>query len=72
MKPFAIAPLVVALVSAPAFAQVSVKDPWVRATVPAQKATAAFMQLTSPADTRLISASSPVAGAVESQGPSRR
>ncbi len=28
-------------------AQVSVKDPWVRATVAQQKATGAFMQITS-------------------------
>lgn len=45
------------------FAQVTVTDPWVRATVPAQKATGAFMQLTSKIDTRLIAASSPVARA---------
>jgi copper(I)-binding protein len=31
----------------PVMAQVTVKDPWVRATVPAQKATGAFMQITS-------------------------
>jgi copper(I)-binding protein len=46
-----------ALVSAafvlPAQAQVTVKDPWVRATVSQQKATGAFMQIT------------PVAGVVE-------
>ena len=31
-----------ALLAAPAFAQVSVKDAWVRASVPQQKATGAF------------------------------
>lgn len=41
-------------------AQVTVKDAWVRATVPQQKATGAFMQLTSTADTRLVSVSSPL------------
>lgn len=46
-------------------AQVRVSDSWVRATVAQQKATGAFMQLTSPADTKLISATSPVAAIVE-------
>lgn len=46
-------------------AQVRVRDPWVRATVAQQKATGAFMQLTSPADTKLVSARSPVAAIVE-------
>lgn len=41
------------------FAQVTVTDPWVRATVPAQKATGAFMQLSSKSYARLIDASSP-------------
>ena len=46
-------------------AQVTVKDPWVRATVPQQTATGAFMKLESPQDARLVSASSPLAGVVE-------
>ncbi|KAF0165885.1 MAG: hypothetical protein FD157_1061 [Rhodocyclaceae bacterium] len=58
-----------ALVSAafilPAHAQVTVKDPWVRATVSQQKATGAFMQITSAQDARLVEARSPVAGIVE-------
>ena len=49
----------------PVMAQVTVKDPWVRATVPAQKATGAFMHITSAQDARLVEASSPVAGVVE-------
>jgi copper(I)-binding protein len=49
----------------PVMAQVTVKDPWVRATVSAQKATGAFMQITSVQDVRLVEASSPVAGVVE-------
>jgi len=57
--------IVSALSCSPAFAQVTVKDPWVRATVPQQTATGAFMRLTSPSDARLVSASSPVAGTVE-------
>ena len=48
-----------------AVAQVSVKEPWIRATVPQQKATGAFMQLSTVQATRLVEASSPVAGAVE-------
>lgn len=55
----------VGLFSLPALAEVTVAEPWVRATVPAQKATGAFMQLTSDADARLVSAASPVAGVVE-------
>ena len=50
---------------APAQAQVTVKDPWVRATVSQQKATGAFMQITSAQDARLVEAKSPVAGVVE-------
>ena len=48
-----------------ASAQVSVTDPWVRGTVAGQKATGAFMQLKSPADTALVDAASPVAKIVE-------
>jgi copper(I)-binding protein len=49
-----------ALIAAAAQAQVTVRDAWVRATVPQQKATGAFMQLQSAKDTRLVSASSAV------------
>jgi copper(I)-binding protein len=49
----------------PAVAQVTVGDPWVRATVPAQKATGAFMQITAATDARLVEAKSPVAGMVQ-------
>ena len=48
-----------------AFAQVTVSDPWVRATVAAQKASGAFMKLTATRNTRLVEARSPVAGVVE-------
>ena len=55
------------LLSTAAFAQsqVSVTDPWIRATVPAQKATGAFMQLKAAKTARLVAASSPAAGRVE-------
>jgi copper(I)-binding protein len=46
-------------------ANVEVKDAWLRATVAQQKATGAFMQLTAKADTRVVQASSPIAGVVE-------
>lgn len=46
-------------------AQVTVKDAWVRGTVPQQKASGAFMQLTSEKEVRLVAAQSPVANVVE-------
>ncbi|MBV7534359.1 copper chaperone PCu(A)C [Duganella sp. sic0402] len=49
----------------PALAQVTVGEQWVRATVAAQKATGAFMTLTSVQASKLVGASSPAAGAVE-------
>jgi copper(I)-binding protein len=44
---------------------VEVKDAWARATVQGQMATGAFMKLTAKKGTRLVSASSPVAGVTE-------
>lgn len=64
MKKLAIATLF-ALSSLHAVAEVTVSEAWVRATVPQQKATGAFMQLKSDADARLVAADSPVAGVVE-------
>ena len=46
-------------------ADVAVKDAWVRTTVPGQKASGAFMTITSKADLKLVGASSPVAGVTE-------
>jgi copper(I)-binding protein len=46
-------------------ADINVSDAWVRATVPQQKATGAFMQLTSQQDARLVEVRSPIAGSVE-------
>lgn len=54
-----------ALVALSSTAQVTVSEPWVRATVPQQKATGAFMKLQSAQDAKLISAKSAVAGVVE-------
>ena len=52
-------------VSLTAQAQVTVDDPWVRATVAPQKATGAFMQLTSAKPVKVVAASSPAAAVVE-------
>jgi len=46
-------------------AQVSVKEPWVRATVAQQKATGAFMQITGTEPARLIEVKSKAARIVE-------
>jgi copper(I)-binding protein len=43
-------------------APVHIQDPWVRATVPGQKATGAFMTLTASGDWRLVGVKSPVSG----------
>ena len=53
------------LLAAGAHAQVTVTDPWVRATVPAAKASGAFMLLQSAQDARLVEVRSPVAAMVE-------
>ena len=64
-KRWCVAAMVLGL-SLSAWAQtVKVEQPWVRATVPQQRATGAFMQLTASRDTRLVAAQSPVAGVVE-------
>jgi hypothetical protein len=47
------------------WAQVEVKDAWVRATVSQQKATGAFMSLTAAKNTRLVQVTTPVAGVAE-------
>lgn len=44
---------------------VKVDDAWVRATVPQQQATGAFMRLTAPSDMSLVGAASDAAAAVE-------
>lgn len=65
MKRIVLSALLFAATSMQALAQVSVADPWVRATVPQQKATGAFMSITSTKGGRLVDAKSPVAGVVE-------
>ena len=58
---FTAAALAVASISV--HAQVVVTDAWARATVPAAKASGAFMQVASKTDARLVGVSSPVATA---------
>jgi len=57
--------LLFAAACAQAQAQVTIKDAWVRATVPAAKASGAFMQLQSAQDARLVEVRSSVAGIAE-------
>lgn len=54
-----------ALIATPTMADPTIQDAWVRATVPQQKATGAFMQITASKAARLVGASSPVAGVTE-------
>ena len=61
----ALLPLAALLPAVPAHAQVTVSDPWVRATVAQQKSTGAFMKLQAAKDTTLISATSPLTPTVE-------
>ena len=57
--------LATAAAATSAQAQTRIADPWVRGTVAQQKATGLFVTLSSASGTRLVSASSPVAGVVE-------
>ena len=49
----------------PALAQTTVSDAWVRATVPHQQSTGAFMILTASSDSKLVAVASPVAKTVQ-------
>ena len=46
-------------------AAITIKDAWVRTAVPGQKGTGAFMKITAKDGTRLVGASTPVAGVTE-------
>ena len=66
LKSIFVAAALAATASASVFAQtIEVKDAWVRTSVPGQKATGAFMKITAREGSRLVSASSPVAGVTE-------
>ena len=56
---------VLSLGAALAQSPVQAERPWARATAPQQKVGGGYVTLTSPADDRLVGASSPVAGHVE-------
>src|SRR5215831_15997066 len=47
---------------------VEVKEAWIRGTVPGQKGTGAFMEITSKRPARLVAAASPAAAVVEVHG----
>ncbi|MCL1825291.1 MAG: copper chaperone PCu(A)C [Betaproteobacteria bacterium] len=54
------------LFAAPAaHAQVNIAEAWVRATVPEQKVTGAFMKITSPVDAKLVDVHTALAGRTE-------
>ena len=55
----------VVLVAPPAVAEITVREAWVRATVPQQKGTGAFMQITSSVDARLVEVQTPAAKVAE-------
>lgn len=65
MKQFVFALIASSAIATSAFAQVSVGNAWVRATVPVQKSSGAFMVLRSAQAARLVGVSSPVAASVE-------
>ena len=65
MKTKLIATLLALSLSSIAQAQITVQDPWVRATVAQQKTTGAFMKIKSAKDVRLIEFRSPAAAVVE-------
>jgi copper(I)-binding protein len=65
MKKHIIALIASCALATSAFAQVTVTEPWARATVAQQTASGAFMQLRSPVAARLVAVSTPVAASAE-------
>jgi len=65
MKPRIVLALAACLITTSAGAEVTVTEAWVRGTVPAQKATGAFMKLKSADEAKLVGAASPAAKIVE-------
>jgi len=57
--------VLMALFAAPSLAEVTASDAWVRATVPAQKSTGAFMTLHSTDHARIVEVRSPLAKSAE-------
>jgi copper(I)-binding protein len=58
-------PVICGLASLSAYAEVTAKDAWVRATVPAQKTTAAYVTFVSTERGRVVEVKTPVAGHAE-------
>jgi copper(I)-binding protein len=56
--------LALALTTASAHAQIKVDNPWVRGAVPGQRATGAFLDITSARDAALVKVESPLAATV--------
>ncbi|WP_041656061.1 copper chaperone PCu(A)C [Azoarcus sp. KH32C] len=65
MKNLNAAALLSLAVAFPALADVKIEEPWVRATVPQQKVTGAFMRITASQDSRLVSIQTTVSDKVE-------
>ena len=65
MRHHLLALAITAACCASASAQVTVRNPWVRATVSQQTATGAFMQITAATDTKLVEVKSSAAGIAE-------
>ncbi|HJV24255.1 MAG TPA: copper chaperone PCu(A)C [Aromatoleum sp.] len=65
MKNLSAAALLSLAVALPALADVKIEEAWVRATVPQQKVTGAFMRITASQDSRLVAIQSPVSDKVE-------
>jgi copper(I)-binding protein len=65
MKTYLIALAASLALASTASAQTTVTNPWVRATVPQQTATGAFLQVRSVDRARLVAVSSPLAGSVQ-------
>ena len=53
------------ILTAAAHAEVTVQDAWIRATVPQQKVTGAFMKITSTANVHIVAIKSPIADRAE-------
>ncbi|MFJ4345686.1 copper chaperone PCu(A)C [Pseudomonas sp. NPDC089401] len=60
-----LAALVLMGLALPALAETTVSDAWVRASVPHQASTGAFMTLTASTDSKLVGVASPVAKTVQ-------
>lgn len=60
-----LAALVLLGITGPVLAQTTVSEAWVRASVPHQQSTGAFMTITASGDSKLVSVASPVAKTVQ-------